>query len=133
MRREGMWSPGVALSGDPPHPAMRYNLDIMATLSFPKSAFCDPTLSEIWKFHYEPGCDDDSRECIGYRDEPHQHLVVTGYYAPPEIREALKARWTELHPGEDAPPDDDLDDVIASKASVLEAGPWRYFHAGQQP
>jgi|HubBroStandDraft_4_1064222.scaffolds.fasta_scaffold255181_2 hypothetical protein len=100
------------------------------TLSFPKSSFRDPWISEIRKIRIERGCDDDSKECVWYRGAPHRHLVMTGYYVPPEIREALKVLWAELHPLEEPPTDDDINSVIASRAPVLEAGPWRCFHEG---
>ena len=100
----------------------------MSTLSIPKSALRDPSQSAIRKFRQETGCDDDSRECIGYRDEPHEHLIETGYSAP-VTRDELRALWVTLHPNDEVPADDDIDNVIASSAGLIDAGPRRYFHA----
>jgi hypothetical protein len=100
----------------------------MSTLSFPKSTLRDPAHSQVQKLRTEPGCGGENRECRGYRDEPHEHLVVTGYSAP-ATREELKALWAEQRPSWEPPTDDDIDKVIASQADLIDAGPWRYFYA----
>ena len=104
----------------------------MNTLSFPKSRLIEPERSACPKYSMESGCDHESRECLGWRDEPHQHLVVTGYRPlGPEVRQELRALWVTMFPEEDVPPDDDIDNVIAAYSDTVVAGPWRYFNAGE--
>lgn len=104
----------------------------MSTLSFPKSGLLDPERSVYRKYRLEPGCDAESRECLGWADEPHQHLVVTGHRPPsPELRTEVKTLWSLVYPLEELPIDDDIDDVIRSLADDVEAGPWRYLNAGE--